>query len=128
VTIDKKVYFADEVNYFLFGLAHYMASKDGIGGADYMSHEMMVQRVIIYKVVAWPTESGKDTYWPRAMWASAGWKSAKAGTGAPLQGIPEWSRLRNATFNATTYTGDLNARIGYKYSGAFNNIFAKSNP
>jgi hypothetical protein len=114
VTVDQNVYYAHEVNYFLWGAAHALAGEKTTSHALELTKEAMIEWVFRYR------ESGADAaYLPRAndgskqgraAWAAAGWDYIKTGVFAP----PLEFKLPNATSHEDRPYSEpyINARFG----------------
>ncbi|HBJ33986.1 MAG TPA: hypothetical protein DDZ51_04315 [Planctomycetaceae bacterium] len=98
VTVDNNVYYAHEVNYFIWGAAHAMAAKKGTEHGDSLTKGSMSRWILNYRFhtdVAYLNKPNDGTMFGRSAWAIAGWDYIETG----VFRAPTDYRLPNASPN-----------------------------
>lgn len=111
VTVQGKVYYAHEVNYFIWGVAHAMAAKRNTQHGNEITREAMVNWVLRYRTYtdwAWMPKPNDGTKHGRAAWAEAGWDYVQTGIFNP----PSKFYLPNATPNDEVYSEKFTVQLG----------------
>ncbi|MDR2439738.1 MAG: hypothetical protein LBE12_10275 [Planctomycetaceae bacterium] len=111
VTIGGKVYFPEEVNYFLLGVA-YRNAYETISKDKY-AKEKLWNIVMPYRWMYAPYETGTGSAKARLAWAEAGW-DAGWDKGTPIIYPDQWS-LPKCEANATIYPGTLDVHFGNNF-------------
>jgi len=103
VTVDRNVYYAHEVNYFFWGVAHALAAQRQTSHARSLTKEKMLGWVMAYRQYAGDAANIATAHdgskYGRAAWAAAGWDYIVTGSLSP----PTDYRLPNATANGDVY-------------------------
>jgi RHS repeat-associated protein len=107
VTISGEVYYAEEVNYFLWGLINRLAYDDGIRTID-TNRFCTIYIVFQYRTVLYPFTAGSGATLGRMAWTTAGWDAGADGTII----YPDYIALPNATPNDILYTDFMTYNVG----------------
>jgi hypothetical protein len=107
VTISGKVYYAEDVNYFLWGLINRLAYDDGYRIID-TSRFTSTYMVYLYRTTLFPHTIGSGANMGRLAWSVAGWD---AGKDAPIV-YPDYIANSVATPNMSPHTKTISWRVG----------------
>jgi len=125
VTVSGNVYYAEEVNYILWGMINRLAYDDNIRVSD-TCRISTLGIVTSYRTVFYPSRWARGSNTARMAWSCAGWDAGGAGTII----FPDYCRLPKATPNNQPYLGILRYYIGdqgeYGIGGAMDNGGSKT--
>jgi hypothetical protein len=107
VTIDGKVYLAEEVNYFLWGLVSSLANSDGLSNSRTLDET--VTKAVLYRRM-YVQKAGTGHIEGRVAWIKAGWDAGKTGR----IDYPTEVALPNAIPNQSIYSDNITIKLGIK--------------
>jgi hypothetical protein len=102
VTINNKVYFTDQANYFMWGLVNRLAYDKGYS-IPYTSLTSSVLFVAMYRNIRYFYEAGSTHAVGRMAWTIAGWNAGEDGA---IE-YPESASLRHGIANDASYNNKL---------------------